>query len=58
MVLLFIRVTFVMQSHFDMVGHPRIFLLTVYVVNQTVLSMLSAVQMEHSLPFVIMTSGI
>ena len=43
MVLLFIRVTFVMQLHFDMVGHPRISLLTVFVVD---LNMPSAVQMD------------
>jgi len=35
-----------------MVGHPRISLPTVYLVNLTVLNMLSAVQMEHSLPYI------
>ena len=39
MVLLFTRVTFVMQSHFIMVGHPRISLQTVFVADLTVLNM-------------------
>ena len=56
MVLLIIKVTFVMQSHFVMVGHPRISLLTVFMVDQTVLNMPSLIQMELSLPFTIMTS--
>ena len=43
--LLFISVTFVMQSHFVMVGHPRISLLTVFVVDLTVLNMPLVVQM-------------